>query len=283
MTPSTQFIDLLALMARLRTDCPWDAKQTHASLQKYALEEVFELIDAIQNDDQSPNATQQIKSELGDVLLQVVFHAQLYEEEGRFGMGDVIDALQQKLIQRHPHVFGDEVLTTQDEVKRRWDEIKTEQNQHKPKRLLSQVKPGTALMTAQSLNQVSDEAGFGFDGLEAILGKLHEELTEFYGELPQDFDDKIDQLTALQKTKISDELGDVLFVLTNVARHLQLDAEMVLQSANAKFKRRFGFVEDQMLALGKGIHEGDAKQLDEFWQQAKSNEHKSNEHKSNEY
>lgn len=153
MNPTNQFADLLTLMARLRTDCPWDAKQTNASLQKYAIEEVFELVDAIASDDKSTLATESIKGELGDVLLQVVFHAHLYDEQGRFDMADVIFTLQEKLIGRHPHVFNKENLTTDEDVRRRWDEIKALEAKDRPKRLLSDVKSGTALMYAQNLQK----------------------------------------------------------------------------------------------------------------------------------
>lgn len=271
MIPTNQFSDLLALMARLRTDCPWDKKQTNDSLQKYAIEEVFELVEAISNDDKSPLATDDIKGELGDVLLQVVFHAHLYSEQGRFDMGDVIYALTDKLIRRHPHVFDKENLHTDEDVKKRWDEIKALENKDRPKRLLSEVKSGTALMTAQNLQKQAGKVGFDWDNLGGVLDKLNEELGELKDELPpNDFQYKTDQLTSDQKAKIADELGDVLFVLSNLARHVGVDAEMALQNTNAKFKRRFAFVETSLMENGKSFDEVDLKEMDTYWDMAKA-------------
>ncbi|MFA9486995.1 MULTISPECIES: nucleoside triphosphate pyrophosphohydrolase [unclassified Moraxella] len=273
MTPTPNFTDLVALMKRLRADCPWDAKQTNQSLQKYALEEVFELIEAISNDDQSPSATDDIKGELGDVLLQVIFHAHLYAEAGRFDMGDVIHALQEKLIRRHPHVFDKENLQTDEDVKRRWNEIKAAENKNRPKRLLSEVRAGTALMTAQNLQKSSAKVGFDWENLGGVLGKLQEELGELQAELPTpDFAYQTDKLNQTQKDKIAGELGDVLFVLTNLARHLDIDAEMALQDANSKFKRRFAYVEQSLMAQGKTLAESDLAEMDNYWNMAKADE-----------
>ena len=273
MTPTPHFDDLLALMARLRSDCPWDAKQTNHSLQKYAIEEVFELIEAIGSDDGSALATSDIKGELGDVLLQVVFHAHLYGEQGRFDMSDVIYALQDKLIRRHPHVFDKENLKTDADVKRRWDEIKQLENQGKPKRLLSDVKAGTALTVAQNLQDTAASVGFDWGSLQGVLDKLDEELGELKDELPHaDFNYKTDKLDTAQKDKIAAELGDVLFVLTNLARHLGVDSEMALQGATAKFRRRFAFVEQALADDGKSFEESDLDEMDSYWEMAKSDE-----------
>lgn len=273
MQPTDQFSDLLALMARLRSDCPWDAKQTNQSLQKYAIEEVFELIGAIQADDGSALASSDIKGELGDVLLQVIFHAQLYDEQGRFDMADVIYALQDKLIRRHPHVFDKENLTTDEDVKRRWDEIKRLENAGRPKRLLSEVKAGTALSQAERLQGVSAEVGFDWGDIQGVLGKLKEELGELYAELPQgEFDYQKDKLTPMQQAKIADELGDVLFVLTNLARHVGVDSELALQGAIGKFRRRFAFVEQKLLENGKDFADSSLAEMDNYWHMAKINE-----------
>lgn len=271
MTPSRDFNDLLTLMARLRTDCPWDKKQTNVSLQKYALEEVFELIEAINLDDSSEYATSEIKGELGDVLLQVVFHAHLYHEQGRFDMGEVIYALQEKLIRRHPHVFDKDNLKTDDDVKRRWDEIKALENKGKPKRLLSDVKAGTALTTAQNLQSRAGKVGFDWDNIQGVLDKFYEEIDELKAELPTpDFAHKTDKLSNAQKDKIAGELGDLLFVLTNLARHLDIDAEMALQRTNAKFRRRFAFVEQSLMENGKDFDDSNLQEMDKYWQMAKA-------------
>ena len=271
MNPSRNFDDLVVLMHRLRTDCPWDKKQTNHSLQKYAIEEVFELIEAINQDDGGLLATDDIKGELGDVLLQVIFHAHLYDEQGRFDMGDVIYALMEKLIRRHPHVFDKENLRTDEDVKRRWDEIKQLENQNRPKRLLSEVKAGTALMTAQNLQKQASKVGFDWANLGGVLDKLSEEINELKAELPNgDFDYKTNKLTNTQKEKIADELGDVLFILSNLARHVGVNAEMALQNANAKFKRRFAFVETSLMENGKSFDDSDLAEMDKYWDRAKA-------------
>ncbi|MFB6348632.1 nucleoside triphosphate pyrophosphohydrolase [Moraxella sp. ZJ142] len=275
MTPTDQFSDLLKLMARLRSDCPWDAKQTNDSLQKYAIEEVYELIEAIQSDDGSAFATENLKGELGDVLLQVVFQTQLYAEAGRFGMNDVILALQQKLIRRHPHVFDAENLRTDADVKRRWDEIKAVEKAQwqalgQPDRLLSAVKAGTALHQAQSLQDKAASVGFDWHNLQGVLDKLHEEIGELGEVLPDgQFNYKTDKVSSEQKQRISDELGDCLFVLTNLARHLGIDSEMALQNAIGKFRRRFAHVEQSLGDANKDFADCDLAELDKYWDLAK--------------
>lgn len=273
MTPTANFTDLLVLMARLRQECPWDAKQTNVSLQKYALEEVYELIEAINLDDKSAHATDEIKGELGDVLLQVVFHAHLYEEQGRFDMGEVIYTLMEKLIRRHPHVFDKETLKTDEAVKKRWDEIKAFENQNKPKRLLSDIKAGTALNTAQNLQKAAGDVGFDWDNIGGVLAKIEEEIGELKEELPHDyFHHQQDKISQEQKLKIENELGDCLFALTNLARHLGIDSEMALQKTNAKFKRRFAFVEQSLSDDGKTFAESDLAEMDAYWEMAKAHE-----------
>lgn len=268
--PTNQFDDLLRLMAILRTKCPWDKKQTNDSLLKYAIEETFELVDAVKNDNNTTFATDEIKGELGDVLLQVIFHAHLYQEQGRFDMGEVIYALQEKLIRRHPHVFDAENLKTDEDVKRRWDEIKAFENQHKPKRLLSSVKAGTALNTAQNLQKQAAKVGFDWDNIGDVMAKIDEEIDELKTELPNDaFNHATDKLTKEQKANVQNELGDCLFALVNLARHLGVDAEMALQTTNAKFRRRFAYVETQVTQSGKTFEQSTLKQMDAYWEQAK--------------
>ncbi|WFF38584.1 nucleoside triphosphate pyrophosphohydrolase [Moraxella nasibovis] len=265
MTPSRNFDDLMTLMRTLRTECPWDKKQTNLSLLPYLLEESHELIEATHEGDLT-----EIKGELGDVLLQVVFHAVLYDEQGEFDMGEVIHHLMEKLIRRHPHVFEKETLTTDEAVKQRWQEIKALENQGKPRRLLSDVKAGTALDTAQNLQSAAAKVGFDWQNLGGVLDKLTEELGELKAELPSDdFAYRTDALSDDQKSKIAGELGDVLFVLANLARHLGLDGEMVLQGTNAKFKRRFAFVEESLIKDGKSFADSSLEEMDEYWNQAK--------------
>lgn len=263
-----QIDDLLALMARLRADCPWDKKQTNHSLIPYAIEEAYELGEAVQADDD-----EDIKGELGDVLLQVVFHCQLYAEQGRFDMNDVITTLQQKLIRRHPHVFEAETLTDDAAVKARWDEIKAEEQQAreargKPKRRLDNTKAGSALMQAQDVQSQASKLGFDWDGVAGAFEKLEEEVEELKAEVR-------DKSKAEIKANISDiekELGDCMFALVNVARKLSLDAEAATLTCVHKFKSRFGYIEAQLAAAGKRLEDSDIEEMDALWEAAKRHE-----------
>ncbi|WP_227429194.1 nucleoside triphosphate pyrophosphohydrolase [Psychrobacter sp. I-STPA6b] len=261
--------DLLALIARLRAECPWDIKQTNHSLIPYAIEEAYELAEAIQADDGVDD--EDIKGELGDVLLQVVFHCQLYAEQGRFDMGDVIETLQEKLIRRHPHVFEADKLADDEAVKKRWDEIKAEENlerekRGKPKRRLDRVKAGSALMQAQAIQKQAGKLGFDWEGIAGAVDKLDEEIAELKEILPQDKE----ALTDEHRHELEKELGDCVFGLVNVARKLGLDAESATLTCVHKFKSRFGFIEDKLTEQGKTPEDSSLEQMDRLWEEAKS-------------
>ncbi len=265
---SGQLEDLLALMARLRADCPWDKKQTNHSLIPYAIEEAYELGEAVQSEDD-----EDIKGELGDVLLQVVFHCQMYAEQGRFDMSDVITTLQEKLVRRHPHVFEAETLKDDTAVKERWDEIKAEENQAreargKPPRRLDAIKAGSALMQAQDVQKQASKLGFDWDGISGAFDKLEEEIDELKAELTNKSKAEI-------KANIRDiekELGDCMFALVNVARKLNLDAETATLTCVHKFKSRFGYIEEQLAAVGKRFEDSDITEMDALWDAAKRHE-----------
>lgn len=268
MTPTHNFADLLTLMARLRRDCPWDAKQTNDSLIPYAIEETYELVEAIQSGDRDD-----IKGELGDVLLQVIFHAHLYAEEGKFDMGDVIFTLQEKLIRRHPHVFEAENLKTEDDVKRRWDEIKvleTAENikRGKPKRRLDSVKAGSALMQAQNLQKTANKVGFDWDVVSDAMAKVDEEI----GELKELLPNAGVKPTPEQKAELEKEVGDCFFALTNVARKLDIDSEKAVLTTVHKFKSRFAFIEDELAKIGKTPETSSLAEMDRLWDLAKMKE-----------
>ena len=273
---SGELDDLLALMARLRVDCPWDKKQTNHSLIPYAIEEAYELGEAVQSNDD-----EDIKGELGDVLLQVVFHCQMYAEQGRFGMSDVITTLQEKLIRRHPHVFEAETLEDDTAVKARWDEIKTEEQQAreargKPKRRLDNTKAGSALMQAQDVQKQASKLGFDWEGVSGAFDKLDEEIAELKAELIDKSKDAAEYNTS--KANISDiekELGDCMFALVNVARKLNLDAETATLTCVHKFKSRFGYIEAQLAATGKCLEDSDITEMDALWEAAKQHERSS--------
>ena len=265
---SGELADLLSLMARLRADCPWDKKQSNHSLIPYAIEEAYELGEAVQGDDD-----EDIKGELGDVLLQVVFHCQMYAEQGRFDMSDVITTLQEKLIRRHPHVFEAETLQDEAAVKERWDEIKAEEQQAraargKPQRRLDNTKAGSALMQAQDVQKQASKLGFDWEGVSGAFDKLDEEIAELKAEI-------LDKLQVEIKTNIREiekELGDCMFALVNVARKLNLDAETVTLTCVHKFKSRFGYIEDQLAAAGKRLEDSDINEMDALWEAAKQHE-----------
>ena len=260
--------DLLGLMARLRADCPWDKKQSNHSLIPYAIEEAYELGEAVQSDDD-----EDIKGELGDVLLQVVFHCQMYAEQGRFDMSDVITTLQGKLIRRHPHVFEAETLKDDAAVKGRWDEIKAQEDQAraargKPKRRLDNTKAGSALMQAQEVQKQASKLGFDWEGVSGAFDKLDEEIAELKAEI-------LDKPQVEIKTNIREierELGDCMFALVNVARKLDLDAETATLTCVHKFKSRFGYIEDQLAATGKRLEDSDINEMDALWEAAKQHE-----------
>lgn len=265
---SGELADLLSLMARLRADCPWDKKQSNHSLIPYAIEEAYELGEAVQGDDD-----EDIKGELGDVLLQVVFHCQMYAEQGRFDMSDVITTLQEKLIRRHPHVFEAETLQDEAAVKERWDEIKAEEQQAraargKPQRRLDNTKVGSALMQAQDVQKQASKLGFDWEGVSGAFDKLDEEIAELKAEI-------LDKPQVEIKTNIREiekELGDCMFALVNVARKLNLDAETATLTCVHKFKSRFGYIEDQLAAAGKRLEDSDINEMDALWEAAKQHE-----------
>ena len=260
--------DLLKLMARLRADCPWDKKQSNHSLIPYAIEEAYELGEAVQSDDD-----EDIKGELGDVLLHVVFHCQMYAEQGRFDMSDVITTLQEKLIRRHPHVFEAETLKDDAAVKGRWDEIKAEEDQAraargKPKRRLDNTKAGSALMQAQEVQKQASKLGFDWEEVSGAFDKLDEEIAELKAEI-------LDKPQVEIKTNIREierELGDCIFALVNVARKLDLDAETATLTCVHKFKSRFGYIEEQLAAAGKRLEDSDINEMDALWEAAKQHE-----------
>jgi len=265
---SGELADLLSLMARLRSDCPWDKKQSNHSLIPYAIEEAYELGEAVQSNDD-----EDIKGELGDVLLQVVFHCQMYAEQERFDMSDVITTLQEKLIRRHPHVFEAETLKDEAAVKERWDEIKAEEQQEraargKPQRRLDNTKAGSALMQAQDVQKQASKLGFDWEGVSGAFDKLDEEIAELKAEI-------LDKPQVEIKTNIREiekELGDCMFALVNVARKLNLDAETATLTCVHKFKSRFGYIEDQLAAAGKRLEDSDINEMDALWEAAKQHE-----------
>jgi MazG family protein len=258
-TTGARFERLVALMARLRAPggCPWDRAQTFDTIKPYTLEETYEVLDAIDRRDWSGLA-----EELGDFLLQAIFYAEMAKEEGRFGIDDSLDAICEKLVRRHPHIFGDAVAKTPDDVKVRWDQIKSEEKKRRgdaPKPLLASVPRNMpALVEAQQIAAKAAGAGFDWDDIEQVIAKLHEELDELRR-----------AREASDPAEIEDELGDMLFVIVNIARFLKVDPEQALRGTNAKFRRRFGYVEEQLAGRGRKLTDSHIDEMEELWQEAK--------------
>ena len=242
-------------MARLRAPdgCPWDREQDFDTIKPYLVEETYEVLDAIDRRDWPGLA-----EELGDLMLEAVFFAQMAREEGKFGIDDSLDAVCEKLVRRHPHVFGDATAKTADDVKRRWDEIKADEKKNKrdaPKgRLESVPRNMPALVEAQQISSKAAAVGFDWENPEQVLEKLEEELHELAG-----------ARASAAQADIEGEVGDLLFVLVNLARFLKVDPEQALRKTNAKFRKRFGYVEQRATLPGATIQEMEA-----LWQEAKA-------------
>jgi nucleoside triphosphate diphosphatase len=274
MKPSRDISGLIAIMAVLRTPvtgCPWDLEQNFATIAPYTIEEAYEVADAISRGD-----LDDLKDELGDLLLQVVFHARMAQEQGTFAFPDVVQAITEKLIRRHPHVFGDKGGMATAEVNVQWDEIKAAEkaartaagknagNSPAPGRTgaLSGVSSGLpALTRALKLQQKAGKVGFDWNDPKAVLAKIREEADEIGGELD-----------AGDKDKVADEIGDLMFALVNLARHLDVDPETALRTTNLKFERRFASIEDALAAVGKTPSQATLAEMDALWDQAKEKE-----------
>ncbi len=253
---------LLAIMARLRDPedgCAWDLEQTFATIAPYTVEEAYEVADAIERGDLSD-----LKEELGDLLLQVVFHSRMAQEQGAFAFDDVADAISEKMIRRHPHVFGPEAQRTSAEQTQAWEVIKAQERAGKGKAasLLDDVPVGLpALTRAVKLSKRAASVGFVWPTIGKVVEKLHEEV----GELQAEID-------AGDLEKARQELGDVLFVVANIARTLDIEPEDALRSTNAKFARRFRFIEAALAARGKTPDQSDLAEMDALWDAAKAAE-----------
>jgi ATP diphosphatase len=266
-----QIATLLDIMTRLRTPetgCPWDLEQNFATIAPYTIEESYEVADAIARGD-----LDDLKDELGDLLLQVVFHARMAEEQGAFAFDDVVAAIVAKMIRRHPHVFGARAgRMTPDEVKGSWSGIKAEEKAERAARrgeapdaapsLLDRVKSGQpALAQAMDLQRVASTVGFDWNDPRAVLAKLREETDEIEA-----------ALDAGDADHVTEEIGDLLFVVVNLARHADADPEMALRAANAKFRRRFGYIERTLAARGASLDAATLAEMDALWNEAKGDE-----------
>ena len=250
---------LLGIMTRLRdprTGCPWDVEQTFATIAPYTIEEAYEVADAIERGDM-----QDLKSELGDLLFQSVFHARMAEEAGLFDFDDVANAIADKLERRHPHVFGDETAQADDKAqKARWEDIKAAERKARAQSgVLDDVPVGLpALTRAAKLTKRAGRVGFDWPSTDEVFDKLAEEVEELRVEI-----------AAGDKEKAREELGDLLFVVANLARKLDVEPEDALRAANAKFIRRFGFIEAELARDGRTPEQSTLEEMDRLWDAAK--------------
>src|SRR6266850_4473334 len=264
LTAGEWFERLVALQARLRAPngCPWDREQTHATLRTYLIEEAYEVLDAMKSGDDAKFA-----NEMGDLLLQVVFHSQIATEEGRFTVADVIREVHEKMVRRHPHVFGEKRAKDAAEVLRNWEQIKAEERQEhgetekkgQRKSLLDGVPRGLpATMEGLQLTRKASRAGFDWDNAQGVFEKLREE----FAELLRASDEK-------DAAKMEEEMGDLLFAAVNLARFLQVDPEIALKNANAKFARRFREMERRSLENGQAFADAARVEKEKLWEAAK--------------
>lgn len=270
MTPSRNIDRLLEIMAALRdpkTGCPWDVEQNFRSIMPYTLEEAYEVLDAIERDDMDD-----LREELGDLLLQVVFHARMAEEQGSFDFGNVVEAITHKMIRRHPHVFGDAEARSAGMAKGSWNRIKAEEKAERAERranlgldtkenngFLDDIPTNfPALVRALKLQQKAAKVGFDWSEAAPILDKISEETAELK-----------EAMAAQDKAHIAEEYGDLLFAMVNLGRHLEIDAETALIAANEKFKRRFHFIEKTLDEAGNSLNSASLEEMEDIWTEAK--------------
>jgi tetrapyrrole methylase family protein/MazG family protein/ATP diphosphatase len=253
---------LVAIMARLRdpdAGCPWDIKQSFATIAPYTIEEAYEVADAIARNDMA-----ELRDELGDLLLQVVYHARMAEESGHFALSDVIAAICDKMVRRHPHVFGDGEAKTADGVTAKWNEIKAAERAAKgaaePASLLDGVPLALpALTRAVKLQQKASRVGFDWNDAGHVMGKIREETEEVAEELAAGTDPRA----------LEEEIGDLLFVVSNLARHARVDPEQALRGVNAKFERRFHHIERRLAEVGVSPDDATLDEMEALWVEAK--------------
>jgi tetrapyrrole methylase family protein/MazG family protein len=236
--------------------CPWDKVQTRESLKPYLVEETYEVLDAL-----DANDPEKIKDELGDLLYQILFHSKISSLKGEFNFRDVIDNLSEKMVRRHPHVFKEGELNTPDQVVKQWEEIKrNEKNQANQKSILDNIpKNLPSLLRAQKLQKKAAKEGFDWDQISDVFDKLDEEIVEFK-----------EAVLKKKSADIQNEIGDMIFIITNIAKCYKIDAEEALRSTNNKFIKRFQYIEQKIKAKGKTLKDSPLEEMERYWQEAKN-------------
>ncbi|MBJ6750401.1 nucleoside triphosphate pyrophosphohydrolase [Geomonas anaerohicana] len=255
-TTQDRFDRLMEIMRRLRAPggCPWDAEQSHESLKRYLLEESYEVIEAIDAKDDKL-----LKEELGDLILQPVFHAAVAEERGAFTMDQVLDAINEKLVRRHPHVFGDQVIESSAAQVENWEKIKKNEKGDERKSALSGIPPHLpALMKAQKITEKAARVGFDWEHTDQVFAKVMEELHEFQ-----------EAMAAGDQQEMEAELGDLIFAIVNLGRFLSLDPEEALRKTIQRFTRRFSHVEETLHGRGRKLQDATLEEMDLIWEEAK--------------
>ncbi|MBB3964524.1 nucleoside triphosphate pyrophosphohydrolase [Rhizobium metallidurans] len=264
----SRLIEIMAALRNPETGCPWDIVQTFETIKPYTIEEAYEVSDAIERNDMDD-----LCDELGDLLLQVVFHARMAEEAGAFSFGDVVEAITRKMIRRHPHVFARSDADTPDAVKKQWDDIKQAEKRERAERraargISEDFKAGflgsvqrsfPALTEALKLQERAAKVGFDWSAPEPILDKIEEEIAELR-----------EALASGDHAKVSDELGDLIFAVVNIGRHVKADPEQSLRGTNTKFRRRFSHIETSLEAEGETLEAATLERMEELWQAAKA-------------
>jgi MazG family protein len=294
-TTGERFERAVAIMEKLRAPggCPWDREQTFDSIKPYTLEETYEVLEAIDNRDWD-----ELPGELGDLLLQVLFYSEMAKEQGSFSIDDVLERLSSKLVDRHPHVFGDVKADTSAEVKKNWEALKVEERKKKlgresaenaaspvPVSILAGVSSAMpAMLEASKISSRAAQVGFDWPNVESILAKLHEETDELRAELekfpapgPQPHGRGVagsgrTQVSEKLQSRMEEEVGDLFFVMINIARYLSVDPESALRKTNRKFKRRFQWMEERLHEAGRSADRASMDELESLWQQAKAQE-----------
>ncbi len=246
--------ELIEVMAKLRGPggCPWDREQDHQSLAGYLLQETYEVLDALEK-----GADGEICEELGDLLLQIVFHAQVARETGNFDFADICRGIKEKLIRRHPHVFGEGKVQDSAEVSKNWEAIKKEEKKTRKSMLTGVSRSQPALLEAEELQSRARTVGFDWPEVEGALEKVSEELQE------------LKEAISSENGPTEEELGDLLFAVVNVGRFLNIDGELALRKTNSKFRRRFAFIESELKKQGKEPQESNLEEMDKIWEKSK--------------
>lgn len=248
----SKFGELVDIIKRLRVECPWDREQTNDSIKAATIEEAYEVVEAIDNKNYD-----ELKKELGDLLLHIVFHSIMAEEQDKFKLAEVIDSIKEKLIRRHPHVFGETVVNNSDDVKKNWEVIKMEEGRDSVLEGVPEMLP--ALQRAHRLQEKAAKVGFDWEKKEDVWKKVIEEIEEMH-------------ISEKEETheELENEIGDVFFAMVNYSRFLSVNPENALRRTNKKFIKRFNYVEKKVAETGKKINESNLQEMDKFWNESKS-------------